>query len=507
VTALYLDGDDEITTAVGRIRAAQGPEIALVLVPGSRIGTSRINFRLLAREARDSGREVVIVTVDAAVRAMAVSAGLFAYASVADYDSRADPPSASSPVVPVRAPAPSGQRSVTGKPMAQAPRRRGRRGVALLLLLATVALSGAAAIFVLPTATITVVPRLEVVGPVSRTLVADPEAPVADLATGTVPARTVELALEARDTFDATGVKVAETAATGTVTFVNSYTLASSFIAAGSIVATASGVRFRTLAAVTVPHATFAPPAFGKASVRVEAVVAGTTGNVAVNAINKVPPAADAGLLGVANGAATSGGTHTETKQITRADVDAALAALTVGLQAQLEAVLLAPETVPAGATLIPETAAIGDARAEPAITGLPGSEVPTFALALSAAATVLAVDSAPLETLADQILQAAVPTGSQFLAGSAQRVIDPPAVQAGVVTFVVRVSGQASRPLDAEALLASVSGHPVAEARTILETFGTVTIVTWPGYVDTIPTLGGHATLTVSAPGSSATP
>jgi hypothetical protein len=46
-----------------------------------------------------------------------------------------------------------------------------------------------------------------------------------------------------------------------------------------------------------------------------------------------------------------------------------------------------------------------------------------------------------------------------------------------------------------------------VAEARRTLEAYGTVTIVTWPGYVDTIPTLDGHATLTLSAPGGSPAP
>jgi hypothetical protein len=79
--------------------------------------------------------------------------------------------------------------------------------------------------------------------------------------------------------------------------------------------------------------------------------------------------------------------------------------------------------------------------------------------------------------------------------------------VQAGTVTFVVRVSGQAWRSLDAPTLLASVVGRSVAVARTTLEAYGTVTIQTWPGYVDSIPTFGGRATLSVVAPGPVSSP
>jgi hypothetical protein len=46
---VYLDVEDEITSAATRIRTAAGPRVGLVLPFGSRVATSRINFRLLAR--------------------------------------------------------------------------------------------------------------------------------------------------------------------------------------------------------------------------------------------------------------------------------------------------------------------------------------------------------------------------------------------------------------------------------------------------------------------------
>ena len=89
---LYLDVDDEITSAAARIRAATETKVALVLPPGSRLATSRINFRLLAREALERNRVLSIVAADPAARAIAASAGLPVHASVAEYEAEIAPP-------------------------------------------------------------------------------------------------------------------------------------------------------------------------------------------------------------------------------------------------------------------------------------------------------------------------------------------------------------------------------------------------------------------------------
>jgi hypothetical protein len=86
MTICYLDVDDEITNAVARLRAAPDLRVLLVLPPGSRIATSRINFRLLAREAREHQRRLSIVSGEAGVRQVAASAGLAAYGSVAEFE-------------------------------------------------------------------------------------------------------------------------------------------------------------------------------------------------------------------------------------------------------------------------------------------------------------------------------------------------------------------------------------------------------------------------------------
>ena len=85
-TIVYLDVDDEITSAATRLRDAGETRVALVLPFGSRLATSRMNFRLLSREAFTHGRRLAIVAPDGGTRALAASAGLPVFASVAEYE-------------------------------------------------------------------------------------------------------------------------------------------------------------------------------------------------------------------------------------------------------------------------------------------------------------------------------------------------------------------------------------------------------------------------------------
>ncbi len=91
-TVIYLDIDDEITSAANRIRSATDDRIALVLPSGSRLATSRINFRLLAREAVVYHRSLAVVAPEGAARALAASAGLPVFTTVAEFEAAAARP-------------------------------------------------------------------------------------------------------------------------------------------------------------------------------------------------------------------------------------------------------------------------------------------------------------------------------------------------------------------------------------------------------------------------------
>src|SRR4029079_13106511 len=67
--------------------ASDSPRIAVVLPYGSRVATAPINFRLLSRDAPDHDKRLCVVIGDPATRALAASAGLAVFASVAEYES------------------------------------------------------------------------------------------------------------------------------------------------------------------------------------------------------------------------------------------------------------------------------------------------------------------------------------------------------------------------------------------------------------------------------------
>lgn len=84
---VYLDIDDEITSAAARIRGVAGRRVALVVPYGARVATSRINFRLLSRDAMINEKQLAVVAGDSATRALAASAGLPVFGSVSEYAS------------------------------------------------------------------------------------------------------------------------------------------------------------------------------------------------------------------------------------------------------------------------------------------------------------------------------------------------------------------------------------------------------------------------------------
>ena len=123
---IYLDIDDEITSAAARVRSTDARRVALVLPYGSRVATSRINFRLLSRDALINEKQLAVVAADSATRALAASAGLPVFSSVGEYESsfaglEAEPEDGPAPGAAVVPPAPGaagrpvkGARSGTG---------------------------------------------------------------------------------------------------------------------------------------------------------------------------------------------------------------------------------------------------------------------------------------------------------------------------------------------------------------------------------------------------------
>jgi len=524
---VYLDVDDEITSAAARIRSADSPRIALVLPAGSRLATSRINFRLLAREAQTRSRRLVIVAPEAATRALAASAGIEAYASVRDLDA---------PDVAVP-PAPAAERlaidheevvatAISGAsnlPVIGGSRRTGGDGagvgggpgrlivggiVAVVVLV--VAIAG---FLLLPAATIVVTPRVDALGPLTFTVRADPAATSPDPSAGVVPATVPTFPLSATGTFPASGKKVTDTPATGSVTFSNIDPFSQHTIAAGSLVSTASGTAFATATVVILNPAQLVSsggnivivPTTG--STAVTAVVSGTAGNVAAGAIAIPPANQNPRKIQVRNPAPTSGGTHTVTLVVAQADINAATTALTAQLAAQLDATIADPSQVLPGTSVFPETKAMTPPISSVDPTTLVGQQVTSFSYGLTATGSVTAVDLAAVEALAATRLGSSVAADYTLVAGSAQVTVGKGRLLGGSIVFPVRATAEEVRTVAAADLLGLVKGRTVSDAEAALAPYGSATITLWPGFTDHIPDFDFRIDLSVVPSATTATP
>ena len=579
---VYLDVDDEITSAASRIRSSPGTKVALVVPYGSRIATSRMNFRLLSREAVVSNRRLSIVSGDAAARSLAASAGLPVFGTVAEYESAIEaegsgraagggPAGAASgsTIAPAASPDPTpadadaavddddtltSETIVTAAPPAmpppapdptrgsQRPRRPapddpppGRRFAAtdaaggsaasvaadepvaaglpplfgtrlrapVLAAIALIALAlvvaGVGAYVFLPSADIVLTPRREPVGPVQLTVSADPAATAVDPVGLVVPADRLDVPVEVTKTFQTTGVHVEESAARGSVTFTNYDTSSGVSIARGSIVSTEGGIRFRTGATVVLQPASILPFQPSSDSVAVTAVRPGEAGNVPANTIRVVPEGQNPDLLKVNNPSPATGGSHTETPEVTQPEVDKALAALQADLQAAFDAAIAAGAGAPAGTTLFAKTATLGEATPSVDPKTLVGQAVESFDLGLTATGTVIAVDPTPVRSIAEGQLESRVKAGFHLVDGSADIDVGEGVVgEDGSVSFLASARAMQVAEVDADALRGLVKGKTAAEAEAALQPYGDATVTLWPDWASTVTGMDSRVTVRV---------
>ncbi len=589
---LYLDIDDEITSAAARVRAVESGRVAVVLPYGSRVATSRINFRLLARDALTHEKRLSVIASDSATRALAASAGLPVFASVQEYETSLPPPRTPTEDPTVVAPpasaaavrkakraaaagaaagaaAASAAHEVTGSTadtsgpvgtetarveappavvsaaaaggaasassrdrippagesgptatdtvrratVSVTPSRGGSRRTPLIVGLAVLGLAllvgVVGAYLFLPSADIVVTPKTETLGPIQLTVVADPTTTEPDVEAGTVPAEVLTVDVSTSDTFEATGKRVEETVAKGTVRFRNVDFTSANAIPGGSIVSAAGGIRFRTNQSVTVGAAALVGLQIvpKTASVGVTAVEPGPEGNVEPNTILTIPRGESPVTLSVTNPEATTGGTREEFPRVSPGDVDKAMEALDISLQEAFAEQVADPALAPPGSTVFEETAVLGEATPTVDPTTLVGTEAATFELGMTATGTVTAVDDAPVASIAESRLRESVAAGSQLVGDSITVDVGEAIVTGGVVSFPVTASATQVAVLDPAELKALVLGKTSDEARAILAPYGTTEITLAPDWVTTIPTFENRVDLTIATDGPNASP
>jgi hypothetical protein len=353
----------------------------------------------------------------------------------------------------------------------------------------------------LPTATIALVPSTSPLNLEPFTVIADPGTAVLDPVAGILPAQAINLPLHVSDTFDATGVQVHETRATGSVRFRSENTVDSVPVAQGTIVATPDGVRFETTESATVPKADFGTGTPGTVDVRVRALRPGPSGNVAAGTITDEPGSLSAQLVSVRNPEAISGGQRIEDKLITQADYDAALAALTGRLALALGSALADPNAIPRGLTAYPETASHDEGQVDQPAGALVDTLAPSFTLSLDATGQVLAVNESLIDQIAVARLDAALSPGQELVGDQPTVNHGPGEVAHDLISYQVDASALTYTAPDQQSLLSQVRGKTVTEARNILAAYGMVEILMWPDFIDRLPDQVSRISLTVTPP------
>ena len=130
---------------------------------------------------------------------------------------------------------------------------------------------------------------------------------------------------------------------------------------------------------------------------------------------------------------------------------------------------------------------------------------VEAFDLGATSSGTVIAVDTKPVQAVAEARIQSSVTPGYTLVDGSGQVDPAPAEVADGVITFPVVVTARQRLVLDADSIKREIMGKPLAQAREILATYGEADLTVWPDWVGTVPTIDSRVEVTTPEPEASA--
>ncbi|MDA8217540.1 MAG: hypothetical protein M0Z94_08000 [Dehalococcoidales bacterium] len=438
---IVLDEQDDIASVRQKV-AAGGVRVALV-VPANCSGMNRsLAFNLLRRYVRDFATDVVIVTRHGSLKRLASEYGFVTAPSTRKaeaYWRRQDALRTASPLRAMLLRARSGFVHVAGT---------------LLLLAAGV---GLVAYLALPVANVQLAPSTY---PVSERVEVIADSVVTDIDSGgmRIPARVVRAELQASDMVAATG-KVDEKAR-GFVTFGN-LTDSEVRLAKGTIVTTADGRRFQTLAEAFIPS-----PRWTSARAEVEALEAGTKGEAARLSITKVEGPA-ASMVAVLNEQPIAVDKTRQKTTVTEEDRQKIRGSLLDRLTRQASAALTSQ--VKQHEILAPQSIKVDVDREE--YDHKVGDEVTTLGLNLSVRATAAVFDRRQATELTKKAVEARLPEGHRLMEEGL--TVGTPEILASstdMVQFAVNLQGVAMQPIDEVQVQNIVWGKPAKEATVQLE-------------------------------------
>ena len=513
---IYIDVDDDVTAIIGKIKKAK--EKIVAVVPPKRTGTiqSAVNLRLLDRMAKADKKQLVLITSNPALIALAANASIPVAKNIQTKPEVAEIPAIAvdegddiidGSDLPVGDHAgtfkvkdntrPTGRaarsdviesmdidnESVTDAPetiAAAAPaygaakRARGQKsnvkipnfdkfrkrlflgiggGVALIALLIWM--------FVFAPAATVIVTAATTQTPVSATIKLGGTA-ATDFKTGVVKSISQQIKKDETLAFDATGTKDVGTQATGVVTFsTNAIDALGTVIPAGTKLTSASGSTFTTDTAVTMTISNSKG-----ADVAITATNSGTDYNAASGRVSGAP----SGISGTIS-SPTAGGTSKVVKVVTSDDVDRAKGQL-IGNSADVEKKALIAK-FKNGEKVIDSSFTVD--RAEAVSTPAVDQEAPTgkATLTISTTYSIQAIATADLESYLNSSLT------SQLTSAKAQKVYDSGISKVGLSNFLneggtmtvaVTTTGQIGPKIDEAQIKDQVKGKIYGEVQSTLQ-------------------------------------
>ncbi len=487
---LYVEADIKIESLRQELARMGSGAVAVILPQGCSQLESLPRLRLLQRQAQMKDQDLALVTQDLPIRHNARQLGIPVFSSEAALQGRRwrmnspvpyikpNDPSAGLPDPPPwRQQNGSANVQVVARPSLYRSRQRRIRAARnyqrpsplwlqvfgyLLVGLFLAVFLGGFVYFVLPAATVTLVPGQRALE-TTVLLTADPQVEAIDFEKGLLPGRLMAIDVESTESVATTGRgRSAVATAEGTVVFTNQ-TNRTVRVPAGTIVSTSTGDRidFRTRDEIEILG-----PTGAQTTVEIEATEPGVQGNVRDNTITTAPGALRSQVR-VTNPTATTGGESALVRVVTQSDKDRLLEQVKADIR------------IRAYDELLPKLREDEWMSSESIYTFVIAqffdhfNDEPADELTLTLRMRIqgVGISQSASHEAARRALRQAVPERGQLVAESIKVFVEPQIVVNGrTLRYSVTAQGNYVIPIDARAVSYAVTGLTVEEATRKLE-------------------------------------
>jgi hypothetical protein len=492
-TMIELGARASVLEAVERIAAAPtADDVVLSIAAGAPAARNAVFFEV-ARRAGGT-RRLAIVSPDARARSLASSVHLPSFASTAALDRQEL--DATEQLTTARRAALAQPVRIKRAAASSSPRRL--LGILGSLLAAVLVLMGVIG----PTATVVVARVSKPLGPIEFNLRAGPDGDIRGALT------LVANDVTQKFTQNATGERLEPIKAKGVAKLSNLDSQNDVRVPKGTILRTRDNVRFQTTEEKVIPRSKLDifPPfvIFGTADVAIEAIDAGTGGNVAANTITLT----DRKDFAPNNPQPTTGGETKKFAVITGSDYG--LAAGRADEELRKAALKKVDEWKKAAAKGQVVYGPVTKVTAVTGSAGLIGTEPPNGTFEITVTGTATGYSVAEGEPRATTITKLGLQADSDYEVNEAAAVVDVvigPTLQDNGVSWRVRGSGPQVPQVKEAPLRTALAGRPFEEVQSIVEGQGLElrTITVWPGWWPRLPFFDSRLRIDVFTGSSSA--